>query len=435
MAFYTALFYDIENLLKGYSFSPEMAANVSLAEILAAIRAAGCVGQIALQRAYANWSDPRLAIMRGEINELGIDPIQVFGFGREAKKNAADIQLAIDAIDLAHNRPGLEIFVIVSGDGGFSALAKKLHEYGKTVVGCAYRSAASRIFQAVCDHFVWLTDPEPQEPSDPKWMASPGARTTGVTDPRNVRLTARIQPLGADAGKEAIIRKAREVLDWYTNDPVARGDLAAAGIVLSVVQEAFQYAMGPAGNLRSGFPKFVEFLQSVCTGTPLCVVRRPDGQPVLASRNQAKRLGDILPDLEGREVHSVEVYRAILANGYPILRLPPAGEVSAVVQWICEHPPVDATVGNLIEEIATGLKGTVSSESVKLVVLALVAAGAFERRPEGVQLSEQVLRLRPGILTHFQLIQQMRDVANHKVIAALGECHREVLDQILPPVS
>src|SRR5271166_549839 len=166
MVFNTAIFYDIENLLKGYSFSQQMVANLSLKEILEDIKQTKRLGRIAVQRAYANWSDSRLAILRWQINELGIEPIQVFGFSRDQKKNAADIQLAIDAIDLAHVRGSLEVFVIVSGDGGFASLAKKLHEYGKTVIGCAYPSATNRMFQAVCDDFVEIVDPDEQEVPD-----------------------------------------------------------------------------------------------------------------------------------------------------------------------------------------------------------------------------------------------------------------------------
>ncbi|MEI7911223.1 MAG: NYN domain-containing protein [Verrucomicrobiota bacterium] len=116
--FNTAVFYDIENLLGGYNFNVQWVAELSLKDILTRIRATGLTGRIAVQRAYANWSDPRLGILRNEINELGIDPIQIFGFSRDAKRNAADIQLAIDAIDLAHLRPAIGTFVIVSGDGG-----------------------------------------------------------------------------------------------------------------------------------------------------------------------------------------------------------------------------------------------------------------------------------------------------------------------------
>jgi len=101
-----------------------MVANLSLAEILETVRQTGRIDPIAVQRAYANGSDPRLAIMRGEINELGIAPVQVFGFSTEPKKNAADIQLAIEAVVWVHVRPALEVFVIVSGDGGFASLGK-----------------------------------------------------------------------------------------------------------------------------------------------------------------------------------------------------------------------------------------------------------------------------------------------------------------------
>lgn len=163
MEFNTAIFYDVENLLKGYSFSQELISSLSLKEIMQRIRDTGKIGQVAVQRAYANWSDPRLNIMRGEIIELGIDPIQIFGFSRGLHKNAADIQLAIDAVDLAHIRPSLQIFVIVSGDGAFASLAKKLHEYGKTIIGCAYKKATNRVFEAVCDAFVWITDPDEEK--------------------------------------------------------------------------------------------------------------------------------------------------------------------------------------------------------------------------------------------------------------------------------
>ncbi len=229
MGFNTAIFYDIENLLKGYGFSQQIIANLSLKEILEAIRLTGKIGQIAVQRAYANWSDPRLAIMRGEINELGIDPIQVFGFSREQKKNAADIQLAIEAVDLAHLRPALEVFVIVSGDGGFASLAKKLHEYGKTVIGCAYRSAANKTFQAVCDDFVWITDPEeeerPERPSSQIYVLG----QPEVTDPRNVRLAGCVKKVTVST-PENVIAKTKEILYWYAKDPTSRADLLRNGI-------------------------------------------------------------------------------------------------------------------------------------------------------------------------------------------------------------
>lgn len=281
MGFNTAIFYDIENLLKGYSFSQQTIANLSLKEIMEAIRQTEKIGQIAVQRAYANWSDPRLAIMRGEINELGIDPIQVFGFSREQKKNAADIQLAIEAVDLAHVRPSLEVFVIVSGDGGFASLAKKLHEYGKTVIGCAYRSAANKTFQAVCDDFVWITDPEEEERQDRPSSKVYVSGQPEVNDPRNVRLAGRVKKVTV-ISPESIVAKTKEILNWYAKDSTSRADLLRNGIYLSVVQEAVKYAIPEFQPIRLGFAKFVEFMQFVCKGSDFCIARPPNSQAVLA---------------------------------------------------------------------------------------------------------------------------------------------------------
>ncbi len=82
------------------------------------------------------------------------------------KKNAADIQLVVDTMDITIRFPHIEVYVIVSGDGGFASLAKKLHEYGKQVIGCAYENAANDIFKSVCDYFIKLELPEEYSPED-----------------------------------------------------------------------------------------------------------------------------------------------------------------------------------------------------------------------------------------------------------------------------
>lgn len=158
--FNTAIFYDIENLTKGYNYGPELLDNLSLAEIYSAIAGSNHVGNIAVQRAYANWSDSRLRRLQSDIVNLGIDPIQIFGFGRGPSKNAADIQLAIDAMEIAATRPSIDVFAIVSGDGAFASLAKKLHEYGKIAIACSYETQKNRVLESVCDAFIPLEDPE-----------------------------------------------------------------------------------------------------------------------------------------------------------------------------------------------------------------------------------------------------------------------------------
>ncbi|MEH2297064.1 NYN domain-containing protein [Nostoc sp.] len=158
--FNTAIFYDIENLTMGRN-NPNL--NFSLKQIQTDIENTTQVNKIAIQCAYADWSDSRLKLLKNEIQELGIEAIQIFDYSY--KRNAADMQLAIDVMELAQSRPTLQVFVIVSGDGAFAALAKKLHEYGKTVIGCAYEGQINRILKSVCDRFIPIPAPQIQIPT------------------------------------------------------------------------------------------------------------------------------------------------------------------------------------------------------------------------------------------------------------------------------
>lgn len=432
--FNTAIFYDIENLLKGYSFSSQMITNLSLKEILNSIYQTEKLGQIAVQRAYANWSDSRLAIMRGEINELGIDPIQVFGFSREQKKNAADIQLAIDAIDLAHVRPSLEVFVIVSGDGGFAALAKKLHEYGKTVIGCAYQNAANRTFQAVCDNFVWITDPDEEERQYRAGLQTSATKYADGLDPRNSRLINQVKRT-TSSSPEDLVAKTKEILSWYANDQVCRSDLSRSGIYLSVVQQAVSYVIPELQPICLGFAKFIEYMQYACKGSELCIARIPPSQVILTFRNSMPNGVDILPDLNAREIHSVDTYRSILASGSPSYRLPSPRELYAIATWLVENPTHQAELGTAIEDIVTGLNGEISSEVVKLGLLGFVSAEIFVREPEEVPISEQKLSLRHDIRSLDVIMRVLKSAITQKLVNVLSSFEEDVLQQILPDAA
>jgi uncharacterized LabA/DUF88 family protein len=430
VSFNTAIFYDIENLLKGYSFSGQTIANLSLTEILTAVRQTDLIGQIAIQRAYANWSDPRLTIMRSEINELGIDPIQVFGFAREHKKNAADIQLAIDAIDIAHIRPSLDVFVIVSGDGGFASLAKKLHEYGKTVVGCAYQNAANRTFQAVCDRFVRVTEPNEEERQRP---TSSIIKTLDGIDPRNARLIAHVRrPQTSQIEEQA--GKTREILNWYANDRLCRADLLVSGIHLSVIQQAISQIIPDLQPIRFGFAKFIEYMQYVCSGSELCIARIPPSQVVLRMRNAAQLPDvDVLPDLMARTAHSLETYQSILAAGSPIYRLPPLPDLYNILSWLVAHPFQSVDLATATTVICSGLEGKVSAEAVKVALLSAINGGLFTREPEVAQVSEQRLTFRPELQTLALAVQMLREAIGRKIGVFLAEeVDPLVLKRILP---
>jgi hypothetical protein len=73
-------------------------------------------------------------------------------------KNASDVLLAIDAVELALSS-GVNTFVIASSDGDFTHLAQRLREYGATVTGVG-EAKAPTCFRGACSSFV-LIDPTP----------------------------------------------------------------------------------------------------------------------------------------------------------------------------------------------------------------------------------------------------------------------------------
>jgi hypothetical protein len=368
--------------------------------------------------------------MRNEINDLGIDPIQVFGFAREHKKNAADIQLAIDAIDLAHIRPAIDIFVVVSGDGGFAALAKKLHEYGKTVIGCAYRNATNRTFHAVCDHFVWITDPEEEERS----AIGPGPSANlpshpEVTDPRNHRLVAKIRKCNTGLLVD-VLTKTREILTWYANDSVCRGDLSTSGIYLNVIQEGVKACIPGFSANRYGFAKFLEYMQHACKGTTLCVARPPHSQAMLLNREAIREYHDVSPDLELRELHAIETYRLLLAVGTPPLRLPAPVEFDSVLRWLLANPPDNCDAATLLDAATRDLGPNATPENVKCALMTLVHMGIFQREPEGGLLFEQRLTLPIENRTLETIREIALQVSQKKLQGVLGEVREPVLRQL-----
>jgi hypothetical protein len=69
-------------------------------------------------------------------------------------KNGADINLALDALEMAFTHDHINAFAIVSGDSDFIALVNKLKQYDKRVFVVGGRAFTSTILQKNCHEFV-----------------------------------------------------------------------------------------------------------------------------------------------------------------------------------------------------------------------------------------------------------------------------------------
>ncbi len=112
-------------------------------------------GKVAVQRAYADWRRYPQYIV--PLSESSIDLIFAPAFGTN-KKNATDIRLAIDAIELVFTRPEIGTFILLSGDSDFSTMVIKLKEYGKYVIGVGIRESASDLLIQNCDEYYSYND-------------------------------------------------------------------------------------------------------------------------------------------------------------------------------------------------------------------------------------------------------------------------------------
>ena len=111
-------------------------------------------GKVTVQRAYADWRRYPQYIV--PLSEASVDLIWAPAYG-SSKKNATDIRMAIDGIELVFTRPEIGTFILLTGDSDFSSLVLKLKEYGKYVIGVGIQESSSDILVQNCDEYYSYT--------------------------------------------------------------------------------------------------------------------------------------------------------------------------------------------------------------------------------------------------------------------------------------
>src|SRR6266699_1765613 len=71
------------------------------------------------------------------------------------RKNAADIKLAVDAMELAYERGFVSTFVIASGDSDFTPLVAALRALNRRVIGIGVKGSTSALLPPSCDEFLF----------------------------------------------------------------------------------------------------------------------------------------------------------------------------------------------------------------------------------------------------------------------------------------
>lgn len=150
--------------------------NVGLDSIQHLLDQLSDVGRAIVKRAYADWSVERGK--RDQLLELGIEPIHIFR-STKSGKNASDIRLAIDAVDVLYGAT-VDTFVIVSSDSDFVPLISKLRAAGKSVIGAGRRDATSPTLVRSCDRYIYLDDAKVPGGGSPKRAPSQEAQAPSL---------------------------------------------------------------------------------------------------------------------------------------------------------------------------------------------------------------------------------------------------------------
>lgn len=135
------------------------------------------IGEASVRRIYGDFSSQRMKSWADILSKHAIIPQQQFAY--TTGKNASDITLVIDAMDLLHSGR-FDGFCLVSSDSDFTRLASRIREHGVDVFGFGEQKTPESFRQA-CRRFIYT---ENLLPSAPVGQPRPEAAKKPLAEPK-----------------------------------------------------------------------------------------------------------------------------------------------------------------------------------------------------------------------------------------------------------
>jgi uncharacterized LabA/DUF88 family protein len=141
-----AVFIDFDNIEIGVKTT--LGSHFDAGAVLEAIKERG---EVVTKIAYGDWT--RAGDYSRSLTQHAIHMVQR-NLTPGGDKNGADINLALDALEMAFTHSHINTFVIVGGDSDFMALVEKLKQYDRKVLVVGGRAFTSHILQKNCHEFI-----------------------------------------------------------------------------------------------------------------------------------------------------------------------------------------------------------------------------------------------------------------------------------------
>ncbi|HAD08960.1 MAG TPA: hypothetical protein DCF62_05725 [Porticoccaceae bacterium] len=116
-------------------------------------------GVVTIRKAYGNWKSPTLRPWEELLHEYAIQPVQQYDLTKG--KNASDIALVIDAMDVMYTK-NIDVMCFISSDCDFTPMVTRAIAEGKVVLGFGERKTPLPFVNA-CSKFLFLDQPESVE--------------------------------------------------------------------------------------------------------------------------------------------------------------------------------------------------------------------------------------------------------------------------------
>ena len=289
-----ALFIDHENLVIG---AREIGRGFDVGPIMDALAERG---RVVSRRAYADWT--LFAGDRRTLVEHNCELIDIPQRTGAVRKNAADIKLAVDAMELAYERAFVSTFVIASGDSDFTPLVAALRALNRRVIGIGVKGSTSSLLPPACDEFLFYDRLPGVE------VVQQGGRRAGNGAAAQVRRPPRrtSKPRTDDGGPPAGQRDLQELQRQLTQTLAGLKQSGAEPVLASSLKRALLRKDPTFSESDYGFRAFRELLaQAERNGIIALTEGQAPGDPAVdfPEAGQADKAFDVLRqtllDLQG----------------------------------------------------------------------------------------------------------------------------------------
>src|SRR6202142_1769404 len=301
-----AVFVDYDNIEIGVKSTLRREFDVSLP--LDALKERG---DLVAKFAYANWGRQEGAAR--SMAENAVQMVQRLPSPR-GDKNGGDINLALDALEMAFTHPHVNAFAIVSGDSDFIPLVNTLKEYGKTVFVVGGKAFTSTILQQNCHEFVSYESLLSEDRGGQQQSRDRGPRPQGLPGEQLARDN---RPQGGQRSRPApldlaqampLVERALQVLERRAVQP----QLGLLKSTMLQLDSAFTEKAYGAGSFSDFVEKLkkADFVNVSGQGGRYIIERKTSSQP----ERPTPKPEEALPAL--RDV--LETHRLEMENGAPV---------------------------------------------------------------------------------------------------------------------